>query len=190
MNNERTAKTDRRLLLQLGALVVAMFGFGFLLVPLYDIFCDLTGLRYTEDAPSAARASGVDSDREVTVRFLASRNLSAPWEFRPNQPTMTVQPGRLYEATFHTRNLTDHALLGVASPDIKPAAAVKYFQKTECFCFTPQPFAAHETRDMAVRFIIDPELPEHVEVVTLAYTLYADDRADDRAGDRLAAATE
>ncbi|MGH8495282.1 MAG: cytochrome c oxidase assembly protein [Gammaproteobacteria bacterium] len=176
MSGERARKVDRRLLLQLGVLVVAMFGFGFLLVPLYDIFCELTGIRYTDDAPAAAARSTVDADREVTVRFLASRNQSAPWEFRPNQPTLKVHPGELYEATFHTRNLTDHALLGVASPDIKPAAAVKYFQKTECFCFTPQPFDAHETRDLAVRFIIDPELPEHVEVVTLAYTLYASDR--------------
>ncbi len=182
MDTSRIPKSDRRLLLQLGMLIVGMFGFGFLLVPLYDIFCDLTGLRYNAESPATVAAAPVVSDREVTVRFIASRNMTAPWEFRPNQPTMTVQPGRLYEATFHTRNLTPHPLLGVASPDIKPAAAVKYFQKTECFCFTPQQFAAHETRDMAVRFIIDPELPEHVEVVTLAYTLYA--------GGRIAAATD
>ncbi|CAN5143337.1 cytochrome c oxidase assembly protein [soil metagenome] len=176
MNEAPENQRKRRLLFQLGVVVVAMFGFGFLLVPLYDIFCDLTGLRYNAEGPSTAARAPVATDREITVRFVASRNMTAPWEFRPNQPTMRVHPGKLYEASFYTRNLTDHALIGVASPDIKPAAAVRFFQKTECFCFTPQQFAAGETRDMSVRFIIDPELPEHVEVVTLAYTLYADER--------------
>lgn len=166
----------RRLAVQLGALAAVMFGFGFLLVPLYDVFCELTGIRYTAQRASvdADRRAATDPAREVTVRFIAMHDQAAPWEFRPNRTSMTVQPGKLYEASFHTRNLTDGALRGIATPDIKPVSAVKYFQKTECFCFTPQQFEGGEARDMIVRFIIDPDLPAHVEAVTLAYTLYAD----------------
>jgi cytochrome c oxidase assembly protein subunit 11 len=179
MNEQRGRRgnTDRRLLAQLGVLVALMFGFGFLLVPLYDVFCELTGARYTAQAASA-RESGTSAGtpREVSVRFIATHDQAAPFEFRPNRTGMTVRPGKLYEATFYTRNKAGHAVRGIATPDVKPAAAVKYFQKTECFCFTPQRFDAGEARDMVVRFIVDPDLPAHVESVTLAYTLYADEQ--------------
>ena len=173
----KRGRTDRRLLAQLGVLVVLMFGFGFLLVPLYDVFCELTGVRYTAQAtPAREMAVPVDAAREVTVRFIATHDQAAPFEFRPNRTGMTVLPGKLYEATFHTRNKAGRAVRGIATPDVKPVAAVKYFQKTECFCFTPQWFDAGETRELVVRFIIDPDLPAHVEAVTLAYTLYADEQ--------------
>ena len=173
----RRGNTDRRLLAQLGVLVALMFGFGFLLVPLYDVFCELTGARYTaQAAPARESATPAGAAREVSVRFIATHDQAAPFEFRPNRTGMTVRPGKLYEATFYTRNKAGRAVRGIATPDVKPAAAVKYFQKTECFCFTPQRFDAGEARDMVVRFIVDPDLPAHVESVTLAYTLYADEQ--------------
>lgn len=178
MNEQRGRRgnTDRRLLAQLGVLVALMFGFGFLLVPLYDVFCELTGARYTAQAAPARESGSAGAAREVSVRFIATHDQAAPFEFRPNRTGMTVRPGKLYEATFYTRNKAGRAVRGIATPDVKPAAAVKYFQKTECFCFTPQRFDAGEARDMVVRFIVDPDLPAHVESVTLAYTLYADEQ--------------
>lgn len=166
---------DRRLMAQLGVLVALMFGFGYLLVPLYSVFCELTGVRYTAKEATGASETAV-AGRDVTVRFIAIHDQSAPFEFRPNRTSMTVRTGRLYEATFYAHNESGHALRGLSTPDIKPVAAVKYFQKTECFCFTPQQFDAGEARDLVVRFIIDPDLPAYVESVTLAYTLYADEQ--------------
>ena len=85
---------------------------------------------------------------------------------------MQVQPGRLYEAKFLARNLTGQATWAQAVPDVAPSKATAYFRKTECFCFTPQQFAVDETRDMPVRFFVDPALPKHVDRITLAYTFY------------------
>lgn len=162
------------LVLKLVVMTVAMFGFGFLLVPLYSVFCEITGIR-SEIVPvdAASVTEAPDVNREVTVEFVTNRVVGAPWEFEPSVDKMTVNPGRLYETTFYARNLLDTAVTGLATPDIKPAAANKYFRKTECFCFSPQPFQANEGREMTVRFILDPELPEHVDRVTLAYTFYS-----------------
>ena len=167
----------RGLVLRLSLMGVAMFGFGFLLVPMYDIFCDITGIRTeARQADQAALPLRVDESRWVTVEFVANRASGEPWEFQPAVAKMKVHPGKLYDTTFFARNLTDRALTGIATPDIKPIDAVRHFQKTECFCFTPQAFAPREGRDMAVRFIIDPALPDYVETVTLSYSFYAQER--------------
>ena len=167
------SKVSRKLLLQLVAMTVASFAFGFALVPLYDVFCEITGLRTTfESADSESLNMQPDPNRIVTIEFIASRNQNAPWEFKPSVTKMKVHPGKLYDTTFFARNLTDTPLIGVATPDLSPATASKYFQKTECFCFNEQAFAANEERDMLVRFIVDPELPAYVDTVTLSYTFF------------------
>ena len=111
-------------------------------------------------------------DRLVRVEFVATVNEYAPWEFEPAVASMKVHPGKLYDTTFYARNLSDGVLTGQAVPNIAPLQATKFFQKTECFCFTPQTFEPQEGRDMAVRFILDPELPAHLDTVTLSYTFF------------------
>lgn len=163
--------------LRLSIMAVAMFGFGFALVPLYYVFCEITGIRpaiVTIDADKVREE--IDSSRLVTVEFIANRNMNAPWEFRPEVTKMEVHPGRLYVTTFFARNLTDSSLVAVATPDIKPGIATKYFQKTECFCFSPQSFTGHEEKDMPVRFIIDPALPDYIDTLTLSYTFFREDK--------------
>ena len=97
---------------------------------------------------------------------------TAPWEFRPAQSSIEVHPGTIVEATYVARNLTGAAQTAQAVPSITPGLAAEHFKKIECFCFTPQAFAAHEARTLSVRFLIDPELPAHLDTVTLAYTFY------------------
>jgi len=163
----------RELGLKLAALALGMFFFGFALVPLYDVFCTLTGLGGKTTATAAAAvAEDVDETRVVRVEFVASVASTAPWEFRPAQSSMHVHPGEIVEAVYLARNLTDANRLGQAVPSVTPGLAAQHFKKIECFCFTPQQFAARETRELGVRFFIDPELPEHLDTVTLAYTLY------------------
>ena len=154
-------------------MAVAMFGFGFLLVPIYDVFCEITGLNGKTTNYAEAASEAPDLDRLVTVEFTGTVNQGGPWEFRPEQARMQVHPGKLYATTFYARNLADANVAGQAVPSVTPGQAAAYFRKTECFCFTRQEFAGGEARDMPLRFIVDPDLPQHVETVTLAYTMFA-----------------
>jgi cytochrome c oxidase assembly protein subunit 11 len=161
--------------LRLAVLAVAMFGFGYLMAPLYSLFCEITGIggRTANEAATVSEARP-DTDRLVTVEFVAVLNEQAPWEFRPAISSMQVRPGQLYDTTFFARNLTSVPLVGQAIPSVAPGTAARHFRKTECFCFTQQHFAAGEGRDMGVQFMIDPELPPYVDRVTLSYTFFVE----------------
>jgi cytochrome c oxidase assembly protein subunit 11 len=121
--------------------------------------------------PVAARES-IDPSREVTVEFVADPASVGSFEFRPEAGSMRVHPGKLYDTEFYAKNLTAGASVAQAVPSISPSVAAQYFHKTQCFCFSPQRFAAGEGRDMPVRFIVDPNLPPNVDRITLAYTFY------------------
>jgi cytochrome c oxidase assembly protein subunit 11 len=166
----------RIMVLKLAGITVAMFGFGYLLVPIYEVFCDITGLGGRTSNEAATVVVAPDMSRSVRVEFVASVNANGPWEFRPEVTSMTVHPGQMYTTTYWARNLRDLDVVGHAVPSVAPGSAARYFNKTECFCFTEQLFAPNEGRDMPVIFIIDPDLPAHVETVTLSYTFF------DRAG--------
>ena len=113
-----------------------------------------------------------DVNRTVTVEFLADVASSGEWEFRPLKRTLEVHPGELYTAEFFAHNLTGRDTVAQAVPNIAPSEVAAYFHKTECFCFSPQHFKLDEGRNMPVRFIIDPALPAHIDMITLAYTFY------------------
>ena len=151
-----------------------MFGFGYLMVPIYDVLCDITGLNGKTGAISESQASqlSVDEDREIRVEFTSSLNQYAPWQFKPKVASMMVQPGKQYVTSYVATNTLDKKLTGQAVPSVAPGRAAKYFNKTECFCFVQQTFAANETRDMPLVFVVDPYLPEDVDTVTLSYTFF------------------
>ena len=171
-------ETNRNMSLirRLVMLSVAMFGFGFLLVPLYDVFCDITGIGGKVDTSGAAvvEPQVADTDRTVTIEFVTTLNQQAPWEFRPNVASMEVHPGEFYDTTFFARNLTDRDMIGRAIPSVAPGEVAKYLKKTECFCFNEQEFGPNETKDMPVRFVVDTDIPKHVDRITLSYTFFAD----------------
>jgi len=149
------------------------FAFGFALVPLYDVLCqvwDVGNRWYGTEARNVVERPVMD--RLVTIEFVTNVPNGGTWEFSPHVASMRVQPGRLYEATFHARNLSGAATIGQAVPSIAPNDMAKYLQKTECFCFRPQSFAKDESREMPVRFIIDPDLPADVDRLTLSYSFY------------------
>ena len=170
---------NRLLVGKLLLLTLGMFAFGYALVPLYDVFCEITGIGDRTGGATVASSlpAEVDLDRLIDVEFVASVNgAGGPWEFRPAVSRLQVHPGKLYKTTFFARNLTGSPLVGQAVPSVTPGQANKYLQKTECFCFTEQRFDSGEARDMPVVFFIDPELPEHLDTVTLSYTFFAQDR--------------
>lgn len=177
MTASNLVKSNRRTALKLAGLTLAMFGFGFALVPLYDVFCEITGLNGKTGRVEAAALDGqADLSREVTVEFITSVNGSFAIEFEPEVTRMTVHPGGLYEANFFAKNLSDGAMVGQAVPSVAPNTAAAHFNKTECFCFSRQPFGAREKKKMPVRFVVDRDLPPHVRTITLSYTFFDADQ--------------
>ncbi len=165
---------NRRLSLRLLVAAVAMFGFGYTILPLlYDAICEITGLggkpAIAQEAQLSAR---VDTDRLVTVQFLGTVNSSLPWDVRPTVTEMRVNPGRVYEATYVARNLSSNGTVGTATPNITPGKAALYFTKTECFCFSEQKFDGGEGREMPLRFVVGTDLPPDVRTITLSYTFF------------------
>lgn len=173
-NAPRGARDNTRLTLKLLGFAAGSFAFGFALVPLYDIFCTITGVgnQKTLASMSAVAETGPDESRMVTVEFVAELPTVGSWEFRPVVGELRVHPGKLYEADFVARNLTGRDTVAQAIPNVAPSKAAAYFHKTECFCFTPQHFAKDEGRSMPVRFIVDRDLPSYVDRITLSYTFY------------------
>ena len=161
------------------AVSLVAFGFSFALIPLYRIACEkVLGIRLergSADSAVAATAAPARSERLVTVTFDSTVNSKLPWEFGPTTMSMQVRPGELYETTYFARNISERDIVGSATPSVAPARASQYFSKTECFCFTAQTLAAGERRELPVRFIVDPDLPEDVRTLTLSYTFFKND---------------
>jgi cytochrome c oxidase assembly protein subunit 11 len=166
--NASNASLVRRLIL----MAVAMFGFGFLLVPIYDVFCEITGLGGKTNQLPASVAAAPDTTRQVDLEFVTTVNERAPWAFRPKVDAMDINPGALYEATFIARNLSDRDRIAQAVPSVSPSQAARYLKKLDCFCFDEQPFAAGEERELQVRFIVQSELPDYIDTLTLSYTFF------------------
>lgn len=162
---------------------VVMFGFGFFaLPPLYDVFCEITGFGGRTNSTAQAAREAPDTSRTIRVEFMTTVNNYAPWEFAADADSMRVYPGKMYYATFTARNLTDRELIGQAVPSVAPVTATEHFRKIECFCFSSQEFAGHEERSLPLQFIVDPELPEYIDTITLSYTFFDTLRAADNAG--------
>jgi len=164
----------RRLVTRLSLLVLAMFGFGYLLVPLYDVFCEVTGLNGKTGRITTAQAAAtqIDTSRTVTVEFVTSVNAGFPWAFRPVVSRIDVHPGEETEVMFEAVNRGADTIAGQAVPSVAPNEAARFFSKTECFCFTQQTLAAGEARRMPVRFVVNPKLPPNIQTLTLGYTFF------------------
>ena len=163
-------------LFKLVGVSVAVFVLTFSLVPLYRIACEkVFGIRLEKGPGAAQTVAGARKERTVTVQFDGGVNSKLPWAFHPEQLTMQVVPGELYEAKYFARNESERAIVGSAVPSVAPARASGYFTKTECFCFTAQTLQAGESRDMPVRFIVAPDLPADVKTITLSYTFFKND---------------
>lgn len=167
-------KANSRLTRKLLLVTVAMFGFGFALVPLYSVFCQVTGLNGKTERidAQAARNLTVDETRWVNVEFTASVNNGMPWELKPIQAHLRVHPGAINSIAYYARNPTSEAITGQAVPSLAPGQAAAHFKKLVCFCFDRQVLQAGEAKEMPVRFIVDSKLPPEIQTVTLSYTFF------------------
>jgi len=170
---------SRRTAIKLGLVALGMFGFGFALVPLYELVCEVTGIGGKTGRIEAASGK-VDRSRTVTVEFAALPSSGLPWDFEPMQKRVTVHPGETATVKYRVRSRADEKLTGQAVPNVAPFTASKHFDKVECFCFTQQTLAAHESREMPVIFVVDPKLSKDINTVTLSYTFFNTDKASAR----------
>ncbi|KAA3654953.1 MAG: cytochrome c oxidase assembly protein [Proteobacteria bacterium] len=164
------ADDNRRLLLRLGVAALAMFGFGYAMVPFYEAICQVTGLRNILQ-PDVVENTQVDPTRQLTIELDANTHDLA-WRFRPTQNTIDVHPGQMVEITYEVTNTRNVPVTGQAVPSYGPQIAGDYFKKLNCFCFEKQTLAAGETRIMPVLFVVDPKLPGDVNTITLSYTFF------------------
>ena len=159
------------------AIAVAMVGVGFAAVPLYKVFCQVTGFDGTTMRVSEAQAATVQAiDKTVVIRFDANQR-GLPWEFRPEHPTDTVSIGARDMSIFIAKNLSSQPITGTATFNVTPALAGKYFNKIQCFCFTEQRLEAGQQVRMPVLYYVDPKImtdPEtkDIEEITLSYTFF------------------
>jgi len=164
---------NRRIIWPVALFVLIMFAFGFALVPLYDVFCELTGLNGKIKSEAVAEvAFKPDLSRTVSVEFLTTVNGAMPLQFRSEVKKLKVHPGEYHTVKFYGTNTSSSAIVGRAIPSIAPGWATRFLQKVQCFCFDEQAFGPHEEREMNVRFVIDPELPGTVADMTLSYTFF------------------
>ena len=158
------------------ALAVGMFGFAFALVPLYNVFCEITGLNGKTSSRAASSeeiaASELQADRQITIEFLAQSARGMPWEFRPVEDRLVVRPGELHATTFYVRNRAPQTVAGQAVPSVSPGQAAQYLKKLECFCFEQQELPAGGEIDMGVTFVVDADLPADITELTLSYTMF------------------
>jgi len=168
------AARKKRSLLEMSVFTAVMFGFGFAFAPLYSALCQLTGLNGRSESMLVASTlqSAPDLSRSVTVQLLTVVNGGREWRFKPMQSEIKVHPGEFVTVNFEAENLLDQDVVGQAVPAVSPGKAAKHVKKTECFCFTQQPFKAREKKIMPVRLMLDPELPKDLNTVTLSYTFF------------------
>jgi cytochrome c oxidase assembly protein subunit 11 len=174
------SKQNQRTYKKMVWLAVGSFGFAFAMVPMYNIACEkVFGIKLDKTASAAPKAGAADIDeqRSVQVYFDGTVNSKLPWSFAPNQMSMSVVPGKLYETSYRARNVAAYPVVGNAAPSIAPNQYSSFFSKTECFCFTEQALQAGESKDMPVRFIVSPDLPKEVTTLTLSYTFFINDAA-------------
>lgn len=165
---------NRRLAIKLALVAVFFVGFGFALVPLYDMICRVTGINGRTNAQPATLAANtqVDLTRTVRVEFLSHTMPGVGITLKPAQFTLAVHPGEVIHTHYVVTNPGRDAFVGQAIPSVTPAVAAPYFEKLECFCFSQQTFQPGESRTLPVVFVVNPGMSRDLGTVTLSYTFF------------------
>lgn len=154
-------------------LVIAMFAFAmWVMPPLYNLFCELTGINGKTKGRYEAVETKVDTSRVVRVQFVGTKNEDMPWEFKPVDFSIEAHPGEAVTTYFYAKNPTGEIMVGQAVPSLVPHNATDFFHKTECFCFNQQALGPGESAELGLQYIIDQDMPKGVNTITLSYTLF------------------
>lgn len=179
---QKLAKRNRRTMMSLTLVVSGMIGLSFASVPLYDLFCRVTGFGGTTQV--AEEASDKVLDRKIRIQFDASTNSDLPWHFKPAQREVELKVGQTGLAFYTARNDSGRRTAGTAAFNVTPQKAGLYFSKIDCFCFTEQVLEPGEQVEMPVTFFVDPEIADNpnlddVTVITLSYTFFEQELDED-----------
>lgn len=167
--NEGSKKTIKLLCFS----VLGMFTFSFALVPLYDVFCEVTGLNGKIELEATTNQNlETEIGRDVSIQFVSHNNEQMPWIFRPSESQIKIQTGKYHTATFYVKNPTNKRMIAQAIPSVAPSNAASHLKKLECFCFEEQELAPGEEALLPVRLIFDDELPDSIKSVVLSYTIF------------------
>ncbi|GAD80135.1 putative cytochrome c oxidase assembly protein [Vibrio ezurae NBRC 102218] len=185
MSKEASTKqrmSNKKLTLILCAATLGMFGFGFALVPLYDILCEQLGINGKTSTVAAEQptAMQVDESRTIKVEFVSHIPPGLPIAFEPKKKVMHVHPGEIIRTAYIATNQSQLALVAQAVPSVSPGLGATHFNKIECFCFNQQPLNAQQQAELPLIFYVEHELPNSIHTLTLSYTLYdISDSVDD-----------
>lgn len=175
------AQSNLLTLRKLVVVAIGMFGFGYALVPFYQKICEVTGIN-SLFKPDVVGNTQIDAARLVTIEFDSNLRSNLPWTFRPLEVSTRVHPGELMTVVYEVRNTSNRAVTGQAIPSYGPQLAGRYFKKLDCFCFTQQTLQPGEARQMPVVFVIDKNLPDDVNTITLSYTFFEVEGKGGKAG--------
>ena len=167
--NQGSKKTIRTLCFA----VLGMFTFSFALVPLYDVFCEVTGLNGKIELRATNNTNiEIDDGRDVSIQFVSHNNEEMPWTFEPSEDSIKIKTGKYHTATFYVKNPTNRTMIAQAIPSVAPSNAASHLKKLECFCFEQQELAPGEDALLPVRLIFDDKLPSSINSVVLSYTIF------------------
>lgn len=170
--NDTKKKSNKKLIITLSTVVCLMFGFGYALVPVYNVLCKNLGINGKTGGETALSREPIDYDRTITVQFLATRNAEIDWDFKPRVRSIRMHPGENKKIAYRVKNLSNKTMTVQAIPSVTPGLTAKYLKKTECFCFTQQTMKADEEMDWPLIFHIDKDIPKKYKTITLSYTLF------------------
>ncbi|MFN4037802.1 MAG: cytochrome c oxidase assembly protein [Erythrobacter sp.] len=178
--SDDVTRRNTRVGMMAAAGALAMLGLGYAAVPLYQMFCQVTGFGGTTMKASeedAARAAAIATGQKISVRFDASTSAGMPWAFKPTRPTQSITIGQRDIATYTARNDGSKPITGIATFNVTPEQAGKYFNKIQCFCFTEQTLAPGQEVTMPVLYYVDPAMLDDpnmagVQQITLSYTFH------------------
>lgn len=174
-SDTRLQRSNRRVAIAVFGGVVAMTGMAYAAVPLYELFCQVTG--YGGTTQRAETSFGEVIDRKITVRFDGNVNAALPWKFGPEVRSVTLKMGETTQMAYSATNQGAAATVGTSTFNVTPFEAGAYFNKIDCFCFTEQPLASGESVEMPVVFFVDPDMDKdpklkHIKEITLSYTFF------------------
>ncbi len=176
-NNQELTLKNKRLGLIVLAIVIAMIGLSFAAIPLYSLFCSVTGFGGTTQTADTLPSEAQIIDREITINFTSNTNPKLPWDFKPEQRSIAIKLGQRGLTAFSAKNKANHPTTGTAIYNVTPLKAGKYFNKIQCFCFDEQTLQGGEQVSMPVMFYVDPKMADDrnmidVKTITLSYTFF------------------
>tara|TARA_Y100000766_G_scaffold149900_1_gene128797 strand:- start:1743 stop:2333 length:591 start_codon:yes stop_codon:yes gene_type:complete len=167
--NEGSKKTIKTLCFA----VLGMFTFSFALVPLYNVFCEVTGLNGKIELKATKETDiEIENGRDLSVQFVSHNNEQMPWAFKPSEDIIKIKTGKYHTTSFYVKNTTNKLMTAQAIPSVAPSNAAAHLKKLECFCFEQQELAPGEEALLPVRLIFDDALPKSIKSVVLSYTIF------------------